>query len=147
MMRRGSDGFTLIEIVIVIVVLGIIASIAIASIGDFISESRVSATRSEMLEIKKAIVGDPQVVSAGKHTSRGFLGDCGFIPERLQDLIARPDSVPTFNKIEGFGWNGPYVDSSGGEYLTDAWGAPYAYDPSGRSMVSNGGSETITITF
>lgn len=147
MIRPGNDGFTLVEIVIVIVVLGIIASIAIAAIGDFIDESRIAATKSEMQEIKKAIVGDPQIAAGGKHISRGFLGDCGFVPERLQDLITRPDSVPAYNKFEQTGWNGPYVDSADGEYLTDAWGSAYVYDPVARSLVSNGSPEAITVTF
>jgi general secretion pathway protein G len=146
MTRFNKTGFTLVELVIVIVVLGIIASIAVARISDFVHESRVAATKSEMLEIKKAIVGDPQPIATGQHVSAGFLGDCGFLPERLEDLVTRPDSIPVYDRIERLGWNGPYIDSSAGAYLTDAWKVPYTYDPVARTLVSHGSPETITIT-
>jgi type II secretory pathway pseudopilin PulG len=144
---RDGHGFTLVELVIIIVVLGFIAAVGIPNIGVLLSESKSSATKAELAEIKKAIVGNPQVVAAGNLVSRGFEGDVGFVPSVLQDLVTKPDSIPAWDRIQQHGWHGPYIDSSSGDYLKDAWGTPYAYDGSARTITSSGSGSDITINF
>ena len=46
-MLRGNKGFTLIELVIIIAVLGIVSSVAIPRIGNIVESSQASATRAE----------------------------------------------------------------------------------------------------
>ncbi|HWR82645.1 MAG TPA: prepilin-type N-terminal cleavage/methylation domain-containing protein, partial [Candidatus Deferrimicrobium sp.] len=113
-------GFTLVELVIIIVTLGILAAVAIPRFANFGEASKVSATRQEMMELKRAIVGNPQVVSGSQYVERGFEGDVGFVPSQLADLSAKPDSIAGYNKLTRLGWNGPYMDSAGGNDLTDA---------------------------
>jgi len=144
---KKKSGFTLIELMIIIVVLGIVAAVAIPKIGSLIGSSKVTATKSEMAEIKMAIVGSPQNVSGGKYVVRGFMGDVGHVPSSLHDLVTKPDSIQAYNRISERGWNGPYIDSTGGEYLKDAWGVAYAYDPVARTLVSSGSGSDITIGF
>lgn len=101
-----------------------------------------------MISLKKAIIGNPSAVSGGVYVDRGFEGDVGFIPSRLQDLAAKPDSVSIYNKLTRLGWNGPYIDSSGGLYLSDAWGTSYVYQPANRRLISIGGSpDSIIVSF
>jgi general secretion pathway protein G len=147
--RRQLDhgGFTLVELVIIIVILGILAAVAIPQFTDLTDSSKINATRQELHTLQRAIVGEPNVVSGGRHADRGFEGDVGFAPSRLEDLTTRPDSVPAYNPLSRLGWNGPYIDSSGGDYLTDAWGAAYVYQPSTRRILSVGGSDTIATSF
>jgi len=143
----NESGFTLIELVIIIVVLGIIAAVAIPKFGDLSENSKVGATKEEMLHIKRAIVGDPQVVAGGEYINRGFEGDVGHVPGSLSDLVSKPDSVTNYDKFTRFGWNGPYIDSAGLEYLTDAWGQSYAYNSIARTITATGADPVIVISF
>ena len=146
--RLDQEGFTLIELVIVIVALGILAAVAVPRFADMANSSKINATRQELSSLKKAIIGEPSAVAGGAYVDRGFEGDVGFVPGRLQDLVTRPDSVAVYNPLSRLGWNGPYIDSAGGSYLTDAWSNNYAYDPSNRRILSTGGgTDTIRITF
>ncbi len=141
-------GFSLVELVIVIVVLGILASFAIPRFGSMSESSKIAATKEEMTSLKQAIIGNPSVMSGGQYIDRGFEGDLGFAPSRLQDLTHKPDTVLAYNKLTRLGWNGPYIDSSGGLYLQDAWGVNYVYDRPGRRIISIGGApDSIIISF
>jgi type II secretory pathway pseudopilin PulG len=143
----GKRGFTLVELAVIVVTLGILAVVAIPKFTEMAASSKVSATKKEMMELKRAMVGNPNVVSGGQYVERGFEGDVGFLPSQLADLVGKPDSVSTYNKITRLGWNGPYIDSTGGDYLKDAWGSPYVYDSQNRLLRSVGGPDSMTITF
>jgi general secretion pathway protein G len=146
--KLGQEGFSLIELVIVIVVLGILAAFAVPRFADMTNSSKVTATKDEINLLKRGIVGNPAAVAGGVYVDRGFEGDVGFAPSRLQDLAAKPDSVPAYNKITRNGWNGPYVDSTGGSYLKDAWGTAYSYDQTNRRIKSvGGGADSVVVTF
>jgi prepilin-type N-terminal cleavage/methylation domain-containing protein len=140
-------GFSLIELVMVIVILGIVAAVAIPRMGGISESAKVNITRSEMMVLKKAIVGNPRAMAGGKYVDAGFEGDIGLPPDRLEDLAVKPDSLLDFNKFTGLGWNGPYIDSTADDYLSDAWGSSYVYDHNGRTIKSVGGSDTITLNF
>jgi prepilin-type N-terminal cleavage/methylation domain-containing protein len=141
--RLGSSepGFTLVEIVIVIVVLGIMAGVAIPVVGTFLVSSKQTATKEELQRLVRGIAG----TEAGN--DRGFEGDVGYPPSALADLTRKPDSIGVWNAFTHLGWNGPYIDSTGGDYLKDAWGQAYVYTPSSRTLESNGSGSAITITF
>ncbi len=140
--RRGTEaGYTLTEIIIVILIVGIMAAVAIPVIGTFLISSKETATRDELRILARAIAGSDE------GADRGFEGDIGFPPSSLTDLVAKPDSIAVWDPFLDLGWNGPYVDSSGGEYLQDAWDMAFVYDPATRSLTSNGSGTGITITF
>ncbi|MBN2226597.1 MAG: prepilin-type N-terminal cleavage/methylation domain-containing protein [candidate division Zixibacteria bacterium] len=145
--KTNHFGFTLVELVIVIVILGIVAAVAVPRFGALTENSKINATKDEIARIKTAIIGDSRVVSGGEYTNRGFEGDVGYAPSRLVDLVHRPDSIPSYNKFTRIGWNGPYLDSAEQHYLTDAWQSPYVYDPNARTITSTSVTPNISTTF
>lgn len=137
----------MIELVIIIVVLGILAAVAIPRFADITESSKIAATQNEMLALKRAIVGNPQVVAGGVHVDRGFWGDVGFVPQQLTDLAIRPGSVAVYDRLTGMGWNGPYIDAGSGDYLKDAWAADYILQYATRRIISVGGTDSVIISF
>ena len=135
------------ELVIIIVTLGILAAVAIPMFGNMINSSKISATKSEMESLKRAIVGNPRVVAGGELIDRGYQGDVGSAPVQLEDLVTKPAAVPAYNRITRLGWNGPYIDKDNSNYLKDGWGTNYVYDQSGRTITSINGADTIIVTF
>jgi prepilin-type N-terminal cleavage/methylation domain-containing protein len=142
-----NGGFTFIELIMVIVVLGIVAAIAIPKMGGISEDSKINATKSEMVMLKRAIVGNPAITSGGRYIDVGYQGDLGHPPISLAELGQKSDSLPLYDKFTRIGWNGPYVDTAGDEYLKDAWGSDYIYDVNTRTITSIGGSEAIVISF
>lgn len=139
--RVNDNGFTLIELIVVLVLLSILAAIAVPRFIDLINPSKENVTKHRLEELRKAIVGNPDVVAAGTYSARGFRGDTGQWPAILQDLVTNPDPINlAWNKYTRKGWNGPYVDSSGNQYLNDAWGHGFTYQPACPTprIISNG---------
>jgi len=145
--QLDQRGFTLVELVIVLIILAIVAAVAIPKLGDVTENSKVTTTKEEMRRLKMAIIGDPSVVSAGKMINRGYSGDVGALPTTLTDLAVKPTGVSAYNAFTRLGWNGPYIDTAGGAYLKDAWGANYVYDPVARTITSTGGPTNIVVSF
>ncbi len=147
MNKLRQSGFTLVELVIIIVVLGILSAVVVPMFGNMINASKISATRGELDSLKRAIIGNPRLIAGGELVDRGYQGDVGLAPAQLADLVTKPGSVAAYNKITRLGWNGPYIENDNGDYLKDSWGTDYIYDQSGRTIKSINGADTITVTF
>ena len=131
-------GFTLIELVMVIVVMAALAAVSVPRINDFITNSKIQASKNEMLQIRAAISGTPDRTAGGRYVDRGFIGDNGIIPSSLNDLISNP-GLPEYDYFSRTGWNGPYlVDNGSGEILRDAWLVNYVLDVSDSTIRSFG---------
>ena len=139
-----TGGFTLVELVVIILALGIIAGVAIPRFGNMHDSAKVAATKAELQRLKSAIQGAPDTRGT---PHGGFELDVGHPPNRLQDLITAPGSLAVWNPFLELGWNGPYMDSSGSDYLRDAWDSTYQYELNARTITSIGSGSNIVLSF
>lgn len=135
--HTADRGFTLIEVLMTIVIIGILAAVAMRSVQSSIDGSRVRETQDEMDELIVAIAGNPDLYNNGMRSDFGYVGDVGALPSSLDDLVTNPGGYTT--------WRGPYVsrrftqDSDG--FKKDAWGNNYTFT-SGITLASTGGGST-----
>uniref|UniRef100_A0A7V3ZV17 Prepilin-type N-terminal cleavage/methylation domain-containing protein n=1 Tax=candidate division WOR-3 bacterium TaxID=2052148 RepID=A0A7V3ZV17_UNCW3 len=135
-----AKGVTLLELLIVMVIIGILASAAVKTWDVTLERQRIEETMKELEEIGRAIVGDERLTYMGTRIDFGFVGDCGMLPLYLIDLAIKPDYVDSLL------WKGPYVTPVFAEnprnFLIDAWGDSYKYYPESLIIRSfAGGSE------
>jgi len=136
---KNQSGFSLIELLVAIVVIGIIISLAMQSMDIVVDDNRRITTEREMDKIAQAIVGNPDIANIGVRSDFGFVGDNGTFPASLQDLISNTGGWST--------WNGPYLSAGISQdtigYKIDEWGKPYNYT-GGITITSTGSGSTIT---
>jgi general secretion pathway protein G len=94
-------GFTLVELLVVIVILSILSGIAAPKFFEQIKKARYDSCKPKMAQIESVI--------------ETFLMNTQYYPENLNELISDP-GLP--------GWAGPYLKE---KQLYDPWGNPYQY--------------------
>ncbi|HTJ00289.1 MAG TPA: type II secretion system major pseudopilin GspG [Dongiaceae bacterium] len=110
--RRGA--FTLVEILLVVVIIGILAALVIPKIAGTSERARQTAAQADINGGIKTALGQYEV-------------DCGFYPKSLQDLIQQPSNANN--------WHGPYFDPP--KLPVDPWGNNYVYAYPGRHNASS----------
>ena len=105
-LRHGEQGFTLVEIIVVITIIALIMSLVGPRVLNYLSESKVKAAKIQIESLASAL--DLFFLDTGQYPSSS---------EGLNALVQRTGSTP--------GWSGPYL--KGITVPNDPWGRPYIY--------------------
>jgi len=106
---RGGvqSGFTLVELLLVLVILALIGGLVLPGIIGKAESAKAKAAASQVSRLSMAV--------------ESYYLDTGNTPESLEDLVNEPSDAS--------GWNGPYVKASS---LKDPWGRAYEYSYPGE---------------
>lgn len=102
---RKQTGFTLVELLTVMLVLVAMASVTIETTSDLAFQNRYEVTKDRYEKIKRAIIGRPDVLINGQPDISGFVADMGRLPRNLHELTVQnycvPDNRISDNTVEG----------------------------------------------
>lgn len=108
-LKRGCGGFTLAELLVVIVIISILAGVVMFGAPWIIGEAKSTAGRAQITELCKAV--DSYHAKMGKYPSS---------EQGLGVLITKPSDVPAGKWPDGGFWKE-------GGIPKDPWGNPYVY--------------------
>jgi general secretion pathway protein G len=112
--RYKQDGFTLIEIMVVILILGLLATIVVQSLRGAADKAKKTKAQAYLAEIKTAL-------------DRYYL-DNGYYPTTDQGLGALV-SAPSSGRVPGNYESGGYIE----RLPQDPWGTAYFYQSDGNT--------------
>jgi general secretion pathway protein G len=107
---RGAGGFTLLELLVVIVILGLLAAYVGPKYFAQLGKSEVTIAKAQIEAFEKSL-----------DTFRLDVGRYPTTEEGLNSLVTAPASA-------GAKWNGPYLKKG---VPPDPWGHPYQYKAPG----------------
>jgi prepilin-type N-terminal cleavage/methylation domain-containing protein len=156
--RRLEGGFTLLELIVVIALLGLVSSLATDFMVSETNQQRYETTQQRIEKIRYAIIGDVSRTLNGQPEISGFVNDMGRLPNSLDELINEPtdcDLITAGNQLcpavfngnlsRMVGWQGPYTDSRTAS--TDGWGNPWQGDINNGQITSYGLDGIATTTY
>jgi general secretion pathway protein G len=103
--RNGEAGFTLVEILVVITIIGLIMALVGPRVLNYLGESKAKAAKIQIESLSSAL--DLYYLDLGRY------------PNSNEGLIA------LMRSNNAAGWNGPYL--RGGVVPSDPWGHGYVY--------------------
>lgn len=101
----ASEGFSLIELVVVILILGILAAVVGPAVFRAVAPARTGAAKSSLRALSQAI--------------DTYQAEIGAYPKALEDLVEKPSGAA------GKKWTAPYL--KGKSIPEDPWGEPFQY--------------------
>jgi general secretion pathway protein G len=107
----SERGFTLVEMLVVITIIGLIMSLVGPRVLSYLGESKVKAAKIQIQSFASAL--DLFYLDAGRYPTTA---------EGLAALVKPAAGVTA--------WNGPYL--KGGNVPNDPWGTPYLYRSPGE---------------
>lgn len=105
-MRNGQAGFTLIEMLVVLVIIGLIMGLVGPRVLTFLSDARTKTARIQIASFTNSL--DLYYLDVGRYPTT---------QEGLAALVRRPSGLDV--------WNGPYI--KGGDVPLDPWHNAYVY--------------------
>ena len=135
--RKSRRGFSLVEVLVVLVLLSLAVGAAAPLLQQQITASKRRATLDKLERLHAGLAGDP---ARGDY---GYLGDFGVLPPTLADLntsAAKPAYVVDAGYGIGAGYNGPYAPRV--QSYQDAWSRDLDYT-AGVAQVTSAGPDRI----
>ena len=102
-----ARGFTLIEIMVVVVIIGLLAAVIVPEVVNKVDEARVAKAKEDIQSLETALTEYRLDNSVYPTTQQG-----------LKALVKRPNDPSLTN------WHGPYVQ----RLVKDPWGHAYHYE-------------------
>ena len=153
-------GLTLIELVLVLVILSLLATVAIEMVEPQVDQTRFETTQRTVANVQRAIF-DREQLTDGTSTHSGFLVDMGRLPQARADVadatklnlseLWQQNALPSYAAVQAATANitstnaGALLDADGdsvGEdtavYLRYGWRGPYLQLPVGAETLSDG---------
>ena len=114
--------FTLIEIMIVVVIIGMLAALVGPQILHSLDKARVTTTKTQLVNLKECV--------------QRFYMDCSEYPNTLDDLLVKTSNPK---------WSGPYLDAK--NLPKDGWDNDFVYSVPGADdtpfdIISYGADKT-----
>ncbi len=110
-LNRRAAGFTLVELLVVLVILGLLAGIVVPNLIGRTETANIQTTQTQIEQLGSAL--DMFRLEVGRYPTTA---------EGLEALIRQPPGVSR--------WNGPYLRRS--TIPTDAWGNEFVYRSPGE---------------
>jgi general secretion pathway protein G len=107
-MRREA-GFTLVEMIVVIAIIGVLATLVVVRYSGQTDQAKVAAAKSQLAQLEGAVIS--------------FQSHVGRLPRSLLELVEKPSGAANWQE-------GGYL--KGKSVPRDPWGNEYAYKASGR---------------
>ncbi|MGH6876167.1 MAG: type II secretion system major pseudopilin GspG, partial [Rhizomicrobium sp.] len=104
--QSAEAGYTLLELLVVLAILGLLAAIATPMVLHYLDSAKVSTAKTEVSNL-----------AAGLDLYKYDVGSYPTTEQGLAALVSAPQGVDN--------WNGPYVKKT--TKLADPWGNPYKY--------------------
>jgi general secretion pathway protein G len=108
---RRDDGYTLMELLVVLAILGLLAAIGAPIVLRYLDTARVSTAKTQLSSL-----------SAGLEEFKFDIGRYPTTQEGLDALLKAPPGLDD--------WHGPYLKKQ--TATTDPWGHPYHYKSPGE---------------
>jgi len=147
LIKNRSSGFTLIEILVVIAIIGILAAAVMVSIVGAREKAQIAAAEAQVREIYNAIAlleNDTECWPKGpdeaecNEVASIEAGDPG---NEVWDLNNTEVGITGDNDNAFFNWDGPYMD----EVALDPWGNPYFFDTDYNLDAGAGGTRWAVV--
>jgi len=109
---KTEEGFTLVEVLVVLAIIGLIMGLAAPRVLNYLSSSKERAAHLQIQSLSTAL--------------ELFYLDVGRYPSNTEGLQALVNKAA----VQSVSWNGPYL--KGNALPSDPWGRPYVYHSPGQ---------------
>lgn len=106
---KSQRGFTLVEMIVVIAIIGVLATVVVIRYSGQTDQAKVAAAKAHLSQFESAVIS--------------FQSQNGRLPTSMSELVERPANVSSWP-------DGGYLKAKGVPH--DPWGHEYVYRVNGR---------------